>query len=130
MTRNEAGPAARPGAPPFSRGRRSGTSSASRKARGRHAARAEAALALSVGLGLRAKELAGLTWADVYETDGRVRKVVHLKAAYTKGGRTRDVFVVVAVAAARRSSATARRAGCSARGRRRRRCSRARRAGR
>jgi integrase/recombinase XerD len=63
------------------------------RARGRHAARAEAALALSVGLGLRAKELAGLRWADVYDADGRVRQVVHLKAAYTKGGRTRDVFV-------------------------------------
>ena len=47
---------------------------------------------MTIGLGLRAKELAGLTWADVYETDGRVRKIVHLKAAYTKGGRTRDVF--------------------------------------
>jgi integrase/recombinase XerD len=61
-------------------------------ARGRHAARAEAALAVSMGLGLRAKELAGLRWSDVYGDDGRVRKVVHLKAAYTKGGRTRDVF--------------------------------------
>jgi integrase/recombinase XerD len=63
------------------------------RSRGRHAARAEAALALSVGLGLRAKELAGIRWSDVYDTDGAVRKVVHLKAAYTKGGRTRDVFV-------------------------------------
>ena len=62
------------------------------RSRGRHAARAETALAMTVGLGLRAKELAGLTWADVYDTDGRVRKIVHLKAAYTKGGRTRDVF--------------------------------------
>jgi len=63
------------------------------KARGRHAARAEAALALSIGLGLRAKELTSLRWADVYGADGRVRQVVHLKAAYTKGGRTRDVFL-------------------------------------
>jgi integrase/recombinase XerD len=63
------------------------------KSRGRHAARAEAALALSIGLGLRAKELTSLCWADVYEADRRVRQVVHLKAAYTKGGRTRDVFV-------------------------------------
>jgi integrase/recombinase XerD len=61
--------------------------------RGRHAARAEAALAMSVGLGLRAKELAGLKWVDVYADDGRVRAVVHLRAAYTKGGKTRDVFV-------------------------------------
>jgi integrase/recombinase XerD len=63
------------------------------RSRVRHAARAEAVLALSIGLGLRAKELAGLKWADVYEPDGHVRKIVHLKAAYTKGGRTRDVFV-------------------------------------
>ena len=62
------------------------------RSRGRHAARAEAALAMSVGLGLRAKELAGLRWADVYAEDGRVRAIVHLRAAYTKGGRTRDVF--------------------------------------
>lgn len=63
------------------------------KARGRHAARAEAALALSIGLGLRAKELASLRWSDVFDADGRIRRVVHLKAAYTKGARTRDVFV-------------------------------------
>ena len=37
------------------------------RSRGRHAARAEATLAMSIGLGLRAKELAGLTWADVYD---------------------------------------------------------------
>ena len=63
------------------------------KARDRHAARAEAALALSIGLGLRAKELASLRWSDVFDADGHVRRVVHLKAAYTKGARTRDVFV-------------------------------------
>jgi integrase/recombinase XerD len=63
------------------------------KARGRFADRAEAVFALSVGLGLRAKELAALKWADVYEADGKVRHVVHLKAAYTKGAKTRDVFV-------------------------------------
>ena len=48
---------------------------------------------MSIGLGLRAKELTSLTWADVHDQEGRVRKVVHLKAAYTKGGKTRDVFV-------------------------------------
>ncbi len=63
------------------------------RARRRHAARAEAVLAMSVGLGLRAKELASLRWSDVYDEDGRVRPVVHLKAAYTKGAKTRDVFV-------------------------------------
>jgi integrase/recombinase XerD len=63
------------------------------RARGRHAARAEAALAMSLGLGLRAKELTSLRWADVYDAGGRVRAVLHLRAAYTKGGKTRDVFV-------------------------------------
>jgi len=48
---------------------------------------------MSIGLGLRAKELAGLRWVDVYDADGKVRAIVHLKAAYTKGGKTRDVFL-------------------------------------
>jgi integrase/recombinase XerD len=61
--------------------------------RGRFADRAEAVFALSIGLGLRAKELAALKWSDVYEADGKVRSVVHLRAAYTKGAKTRDVFV-------------------------------------
>jgi integrase/recombinase XerD len=61
--------------------------------RHRHAARAEAVLAMSIGLGLRAKELAGLRWADIYDEAGKVRSVVHLKAAYTKGGKTRHVFL-------------------------------------
>ena len=60
--------------------------------RARHAPRAEAALAMSLGLGLRAKELASLKWTDVYDEEGRVRPVLHLRAAYTKGGKTRDVF--------------------------------------
>jgi integrase/recombinase XerD len=63
------------------------------RSRGRHGARAEAILAMSLGLGLRAKELAALRWTDVYDEAGKVRPVVHLRAAYTKGGRTRDVFV-------------------------------------
>jgi integrase len=63
------------------------------RARSRHAARAEAALAMMLGLGLRAKELTSLRWADVYDAEGRVRPVLHLRAAYTKGGRTRDVFL-------------------------------------
>ena len=63
------------------------------RGRERHADRAESVFALSVGLGLRAKELASLKWGDVYEADGEVRPLVHLKAAYTKGAKTRDVFV-------------------------------------
>jgi integrase/recombinase XerD len=50
-------------------------------------------LALSISLGLRAKEIASLTWADVYTEDGSIREILHLKAAYTKGARTRDVFL-------------------------------------
>jgi integrase/recombinase XerD len=63
------------------------------RSRQRHADRAEAVFALSLGLGLRAKELASLRWGDVYEPTGRVRPVLHLKAAYTKGAKTRDVFL-------------------------------------
>ncbi len=63
------------------------------RARTRHADRAEVVFALSLGLGLRAKELASLKWGDVYEADGKVRPIVHLKAAYTQGAKTRDVFV-------------------------------------
>jgi integrase/recombinase XerD len=63
------------------------------RSRRRHTDRAEAVFAMSLGLGLRAKELAALKWADVFDGDGRVRPVIHLKAAYTKGARTRDVFV-------------------------------------
>jgi integrase len=88
------------GRPPGTTGRAAVLSSAQVKqalrvarSRGRHGARAEAALVVSLALGLRAKELAALKWADVYDDKGRVRAVVHLKTAYTKGGKTRDVFV-------------------------------------
>jgi integrase/recombinase XerD len=63
------------------------------KSRPRLGDRAEAIFALSLGLGLRVKELAALRCGDVYDEEGRVRPVLHLKAAYTKAGRTRDVFV-------------------------------------
>jgi len=63
------------------------------RTRSRHSARAEATLAISLGLGLRAKELTSLTWEDVYDAKGHVRSVLHLRASYTKGGRTRDVFL-------------------------------------
>lgn len=56
---------------------------------------ADTALALSIGLGLRAKELASVRWSDVFDADGHVRRVVHLKAAYMKGARTRDVLPVM-----------------------------------
>jgi integrase/recombinase XerD len=63
------------------------------RARLRFAPRSAAAFALSVGLGLRAKELASLRWSDVFEDSGAAREVLHLKATYTKGEKTRDVYV-------------------------------------
>lgn len=61
--------------------------------RRRFSARAEVAFHLSFYLGLRAKEIAFLHWDDVFTDEGKVRDVLHLKAAYTKGSRTRDVFL-------------------------------------
>lgn len=66
---------------------------ASARSRARRPLHGVTALALTLGLGLRAKELAALRWTDVYERDGLLRDVIHLKAAYTKGGKTRDVFL-------------------------------------
>lgn len=63
------------------------------RSRARHAERAEVAFALSVGLGLRAKEIASLKWRDVVDERGALRQVLHLKASYTKGAKTRDVFL-------------------------------------
>ena len=63
------------------------------KARPRLAERSIAALALSLGVGLRAKELAALSWSDLFTPDQGVREVLPLKAAYTKGAKTRDVYL-------------------------------------
>lgn len=63
------------------------------KARPRFSARAEVDFHLSFYLGLRPEEIASLRWGDVFDEDGRVRDVLHLKAAYTKGSKTRDVFL-------------------------------------
>ena len=128
----------RRGRPPGTSGRaavliarpRSGTSSASRDRGAAHAARAEAALAMSIGLGLRAKELAALTWADVYEAEGRVRQVVHLQGGLHQGREDARRVRVVAGAAARAGEVRRARLAAAARGPRRRRCSPARRAGR
>jgi integrase/recombinase XerD len=57
------------------------------------AGRSTVAFMLSVGLGLRAKELAALRWTDVFDAHGGLREVLHLKAAYTKGAKTRDVYL-------------------------------------
>jgi integrase/recombinase XerD len=63
------------------------------KSRPKFSARAEVAFHMSFYLGLRAKEIASLRWADLFDDDCRMRDVLHLKAAYTKGARTRDVFL-------------------------------------
>jgi len=56
----------------------------------RHAERNTAMLIMSNYMGLRAKELASLKINDVY--DGReIIKTLRLFAAYTKGGRHRDI---------------------------------------
>lgn len=44
---------------------------------GRHANRAEVALTLSIELGLRAIELAALTFGDVYGPEGGLRSTIH-----------------------------------------------------
>lgn len=63
------------------------------RTRKRHAARTEAALALSIGAGLRAKEIAGLKWQDVYDQNGKVRYRVDVSTAYARQPRTRVVFL-------------------------------------
>ncbi|WP_374331214.1 tyrosine-type recombinase/integrase [Aestuariivirga sp.] len=63
------------------------------KSRPRFSARAEVAFHLSFYLGLRAKEIASLRWSDVFDEGAKLREVLHLKAAYTKGSKKRDVFV-------------------------------------
>jgi integrase/recombinase XerD len=64
------------------------------KGRPRLGSRAVAILSMSLALGLRAKELAALTWGDVFDDADEVRQVLHLRAAYTKGTKTRDLFLV------------------------------------
>ena len=63
------------------------------KSRPRMSMKAEIALCLSLYLGLRAKEIASLRSGDVFDENGGVRDVLHLRAAYTKGAKTRNVFL-------------------------------------
>jgi len=63
------------------------------KSRPRLASRAEIALFLSLYLGLRAKEITSLRWGDVFDKEDRLSNVLRLKAAYTKGSKTRDIFL-------------------------------------
>ena len=55
--------------------------------------RSTVVLMMSIGLGLRAKELAALRWVDLFDTNWTLRDVLHLKAAYTRApGRGTSIF--------------------------------------
>lgn len=60
---------------------------------GRHGPRNRCAVMMSYLAGLRVGEIAQLTIADVFTTDGEVRDQIVLKAAYTKSNETRTIFV-------------------------------------
>lgn len=60
---------------------------------GKFGERNQTVVTMSYWLGLRAKELASLRVGDIYEADGSIRPVLHLKATYTKRAKTRDVFL-------------------------------------
>ncbi|MBK8770101.1 MAG: site-specific integrase [Rhizobiales bacterium] len=64
------------------------------KGRERNGSRAEVAFCLSIFLGLRAKEIAALRWGDIYDQNDEIREILNLKAAYTKGGKTRTSYLV------------------------------------
>lgn len=59
----------------------------------RHAERNRIALMLSFYAGLRVGEIAALTVRDVMDSQGQVRDQILLKAAITKSGEARTVFV-------------------------------------
>lgn len=59
----------------------------------KHAARNRAAVMLSFYAGLRVGEIAALTIGDVVDTQDRVKERILLRAATTKSGETRAVFV-------------------------------------
>ena len=59
----------------------------------KHAARNRAALMLSHYAGMRVGEIAALTMGDVLDGRGEVKEQVILRAATTKSGETRAVFV-------------------------------------
>ena len=59
----------------------------------RHSVRDETIILFNFYAGLRAKELAGLTRADVFDDAGAVREQFILSAAQSKGGKTRTVYL-------------------------------------
>jgi integrase/recombinase XerD len=60
---------------------------------GRHAPRNRLAVMLSYMAGMRVGEVAALKVGDVFDSDGKVRDQILLKASYTKGNEARTVFV-------------------------------------
>lgn len=63
--------------------------------RGKNARRNKAILLFSHFLGLRAKEMAALKIGDVIDVrNGKAKQVIRLLAAYTKGGKYREVFLM------------------------------------
>jgi integrase/recombinase XerD len=65
----------------------------------KHTVRDHTILLFSLYTGLRAKELAALRIADVYDAEGKPRTQFTLTAAQTKGARSRTVFVNTALTA-------------------------------
>ena len=59
----------------------------------KHTVRDHTILLFSLYTGLRAKELAALRIADIYDAEGKPRTQFTLTAAQTKGARSRTVFV-------------------------------------
>lgn len=59
----------------------------------KHAERNRLALMLSHFAGLRVREIAALTARDVFDSEGRVREQLRLRAEITKGGHARTVFL-------------------------------------
>src|SRR6056297_3046460 len=59
----------------------------------RHPVREQTIILVSFYAGLRAKEIAALTVGDVFDEEGAVREQFILKAAQSKGGKTRTVYL-------------------------------------
>lgn len=72
----------------------------------RHATRNHTAVALSFYAGLRACEIAALLVGDVFDGDGSVRDVIHLRAAQTKGKDAATILVNKKLAAQLKRYAT------------------------
>ncbi|MDQ2091164.1 tyrosine-type recombinase/integrase [Marimonas arenosa] len=59
----------------------------------RHPIRDQTIILVSFYAGLRAKEIAALTVSDVFDDEGAVREQFILRAAQSKGGKTRTVYL-------------------------------------